>query len=224
MAYLHLKPPFRAEHLGSLKRPLSLLEKRKLYDEKKISLDELRLEEDEAIQGIIKVQREVGIKSITDGEFRRHMFFDGVFDNMDGMTYIPIVPFEMFMDYVPDLPAFKAYSDFRGAASYICAGKLKRTKPFYIPQFEALKRFTTPDEHPHIKITMCAPEWFHLRHGHFAYKKEVYANDDEYFADIVVAYQEEIKALYEAGCRMFQFLLSPSSPLELMPNRKHPIR
>ncbi len=71
---LHLHPPFRAEHLGSLKRPAQLLKKREAYDAKQISVNELREAEDEAIKAIVQVQREVGIKSITDGEFRRCVF------------------------------------------------------------------------------------------------------------------------------------------------------
>jgi len=51
---------------------------------------------------------------------------------------------------------------------------------------------------------MCAPEWYHLRHGQYAYDKSVYANDDEYFADIAVAYQQEIADLYAHGCRNLQ--------------------
>ncbi|PSS35549.1 hypothetical protein PHLCEN_2v1512 [Hermanssonia centrifuga] len=201
---LHLHPPFRAEHCGSLKRPLTLLEKRKDFDDKKCSREDLRVVEDATIKDIIRMQKEVGIKSITDGEFRRHMFFDGVFDNMDGMKYIEDVSIDKFMDYVPDLAAFKKNS-FKSAASYICQGKMERTRPFYIGQFEALKAFTAPEEHKNLKITMCAPEWYHLRHGVHAYPKEIYKNDEEYFADIVVAYQQEIKQLYAAGCRNIQF-------------------
>lgn len=54
---------------------------------------------------------------------------------------------------------------------------MKRTRPFYISQFEALKALTNPEEHSRIKITVCAPEWFHLRHGEYAYPKSVYASD-----------------------------------------------
>lgn len=68
---LHLNPPFRADHIGSLKRPASLLQKRREYDEKKISLEELVAEEDKSIDAIVRMQNEVGIKSVTDGEFRR---------------------------------------------------------------------------------------------------------------------------------------------------------
>ncbi|KZT09085.1 UROD/MetE-like protein [Laetiporus sulphureus 93-53] len=199
-----LNPPFRADHIGSLKRPVALLQKRKELDEGKCTQEELRVVEDEAIRSIIKMQGDVGIKAITDGEFRRHMFYDGVFDNLEGMKYIPVVPIEWFMDYVPDVDAFKQHS-FKAAASYLCESKLKRIKPFYVDQYEALKQLTKLEEHGHIKITMCAPEWFHLRHGPYAYPKSVYKNDEEYFADIIQAYREEIKDLYAAGCRNIQF-------------------
>lgn len=64
-------PPFRAEHCGSLKRPLSLLDKRQQVKEGKLSQRELSAAEDEAIKAAVKMQTEVGIKSITDGEIRR---------------------------------------------------------------------------------------------------------------------------------------------------------
>ena len=66
-----LNPPFRADHIGSLKRPAKLLQKRKELDDGKTTQEELRVVEDEAIRNVIRMQREVGIKSITDGEFRR---------------------------------------------------------------------------------------------------------------------------------------------------------
>ncbi|KAK7694468.1 hypothetical protein QCA50_001654 [Cerrena zonata] len=201
---LRLNPPFRAEHIGSLKRPQELLQKRALLDAKKVTVEELKETEDASIKEIIQIQRDAGIKSITDGEFRRHMFFDGVFDNLEGMKYIPEVPLDWLMDYVPDVMAFKKL-DFKKADSYVCEKKLRRTKPFYLYQFEELKKLTTPEEHKNIKITVCAPEWFHLRHGPYAYPKEVYANDEEYFADIAVAYQQEFQELYAAGCRNIQF-------------------
>lgn len=68
---LHINPPHRAEHLGSLKRPQYLLQKRDEFDEKKVTPEELKAVEDEAIKGIVQMQREAGIKTITDGEFRR---------------------------------------------------------------------------------------------------------------------------------------------------------
>lgn len=68
---LHVLPPFRAEHIGSLKRPDELLQRREEFDQQKITLAELRQVEDKCIAGIVGIQRETGIKGITDGEFRR---------------------------------------------------------------------------------------------------------------------------------------------------------
>lgn len=201
---LLLHPPHRAEHLGSLKRPAALLQKRDQFDQAQCSPDQLRDTEDVAIADVVQRQRDVGLKTITDGEFRRHMFFDGVFDQMKGMKYVPDVPAYMFMEYVPDVMAFQLH-DFKAAASYICEGKLERTKPFYVEQFEALKALTSPEEHGRLKLTVCAPEWYHLRHGPYAYSKEAYKTDEEYFADIAAAYRAELKDLYAAGCRHVQF-------------------
>ena len=71
----HLFPPFRADHIGSLKRPAKLLAKRNEFDENKCSAEELKAVEDEAITAIVEMQREVGIKAITDGEFRRYVVY-----------------------------------------------------------------------------------------------------------------------------------------------------
>ena len=60
-------------------------------------------------------------------------------------------------------------------------GKIKRTKTFYVDEFETLKALVPADEVKNIKLTMCAPEWFHLRHGPYAYPKEVYATDGTCF-------------------------------------------
>ena len=71
MASLRLNPPFRADHIGSLKRPQELLQKRALLEQKKTTIEELKETEDAAIKEIVQMQRDAGIRSITDGEFRR---------------------------------------------------------------------------------------------------------------------------------------------------------
>jgi len=68
-----------------------------------------------------------------------------------------------------------------------------------------LKKYVSADQVKNLKLTLCAPEWFHLRHGEHAYSKDVYQNDVEYFADIVVAYRQEIAELHSLGCRNLQF-------------------
>ena len=71
MSPVHLRPPFRAEHVGSLLRPKPLLEKRQALEAKKCALSDLKPVEDEAIKDVVKLQQDIGIKTITDGEFRR---------------------------------------------------------------------------------------------------------------------------------------------------------
>lgn len=72
-SYLHLNPPFRAEHVGSLLRPASLLERRSQFEAKLITAEELRKVEDEAIKEAVAFQQEIGLKTITDGEMRRYV-------------------------------------------------------------------------------------------------------------------------------------------------------
>ncbi|EJU05315.1 UROD/MetE-like protein [Dacryopinax primogenitus] len=199
-------PPFRAEHIGSFKRPKHLIDARNKADKGQLSQADLILIEDAEIQRIVQLQQNYGYKAITDGEFRRYGFYDGFFDRLDGMVSVQNADPEIFMDYVPDVKAFKI-KDFKGGQTYICTGKIRRTQPLYVPSFTALANMVAPEEVKNIKLTVAAPEWYHLRHSaKYAYSKEVYKNDAEYFADIAKAYQEELDALYEAGCRNIYYI------------------
>lgn len=68
---MHLTPPFRAEHVGSLLRPTSLFQKREALEKGECTLEDVRALEDEAIKHVVALQQQVGIKGITDGEIRR---------------------------------------------------------------------------------------------------------------------------------------------------------
>ncbi|KAI5793065.1 UROD/MetE-like protein [Geopyxis carbonaria] len=198
-----LNPPFKAEHLGSLLRPDYLLKARAQFDKKEITADELRELEDKAITDAVQMQKDVGLSGLTDGEYRRHMFYDGFFDYLEGFTYVEEPAREIFKMYVPDIAAFLAENT-KPAATTLCTGKIKHVKSGYLPQFEAMKKYAKPEEVKNIKMTLAAPEWFHLRHGEHAYDKSVYANDEEHFNDIAAAYRVELKILYDAGCRNIQ--------------------
>jgi len=200
-----IAPPFRADHIGSLKRPDALLELRAKFDNGSCSRDELKKVEDESIKQIVAMQKSAGIKSVTDGEFRRHMFFDGFFDNLDGMAKISNPSKDIFKMYVPDIKAFFDSPAPKPADTLVCKSKLQRTKPMYRPEFEYTASLVAPEEVKNVKITVASPFWFHLRHGEHAYDHSVYKNDAEYFADIAKAYREELKDLYAAGCRNVQF-------------------
>ncbi|GAA6038283.1 hypothetical protein JCM8097_003921 [Rhodosporidiobolus ruineniae] len=201
----HVLPPFRADHIGSLKRPLNLLAKRADYDAGKCTREELKAVEDQAIKDEVKRQQDVGIKAVTDGEFRRHMFWDGFHNNLDGMVVVKNPGRELFKMYVPDVKAFFESHAEKPGDTMVCNAKLVRNKPMYRPEFEYVASLVKPEEVKNVKITLAAPEWYHLRHGEHAFDTSVYATEEEYFADIAKAYREELADLYDAGCRNVQF-------------------
>lgn len=198
-------PPFRAEHLGSLLRPQKLLDERHAIDDKKSDGSKLPALEDESIKEIVKVQTECGIHAISDGEYRRHMFWGTFFPSLNGFEEIQGPDIEIFRLYVPDIAAFTEKGHKPGE-TIICTGKISHTgKSSYIEQFEYLKSVTPQETHKNLKLTLAAPNWYHLRYKEGkAYPKDVYSSDEEYFADIAKAYQAELKILYDAGLRNVQ--------------------
>jgi methionine synthase II (cobalamin-independent) len=110
----HQRPPFRAEHLGSLLRPQNLVDKRVALDGEKTEAiaqnKELHAIEDEAINEIVKVQLDLGFHAVNDGEYRRHQFWGTFFPALEGMEEIANPPLEIFRLYVPDLAAFSKSS------------------------------------------------------------------------------------------------------------------
>ncbi|TKA26470.1 hypothetical protein B0A50_05307 [Salinomyces thailandicus] len=198
-------PPFRAEHLGSLLRPSKLLNRRHAVQQKQDSGDDLPGLEDECIQDIVKVQTDCGFRAISDGEYRRHMFWGTFFPSLNGMKEMYGPDPKIFREYVPDIAAFLEEEKEPGE-SVICEGKISHTgKSSYIAQLEYLKTITPKERHGDIKLTLAAPNWYHLRYKEgMAYPKSVYASDDEYFADIAKAYQTELRILYDAGLRNAQ--------------------
>lgn len=198
-------PPFRAEHLGSLLRPSKLLNKRHAIQQKKDTEEGLQAVEDDSINDIVKIQQECGIHPISDGEYRRHMFWGTFFPTLNGFEEIYGPDAKIFREYVPDIAAFLEAEKVPGE-SVICTGKISHTgKSSYIAQFEYLKKILPKEKHGDIKMTLAAPNWYHLRYREgLAYPKEVYGSDEEYFADIAKAYREELKILYDAGLRNVQ--------------------
>jgi len=202
---VHRSPPFRAEHLGSLLRPDELKKVRTAYADKKVTDAELKPVTEKAIKDVVQRQIKLGYHALTDGEYNRHQFWGQWFPSLEGMKAIYDPPLSMFRTYVPDLAAF-IESGYNPGESIICSGKIRhKGKSVYVPEYEYMKSLTPQSYWKEIKITLPAPEWYHLRYKDGdAYPADVYENDGEYFADIATAYNKEIDLLYEAGCRNVQ--------------------
>ncbi|KAK7744676.1 hypothetical protein SLS53_003565 [Cytospora paraplurivora] len=199
------RPPFRAEHLGSLLRPKNLVDRRVSLDGEKAVViandEELHSIEDAAINDVVRRQIDLGFHAVNDGEYRRHQFWGTFFPALEGMEEVQDPPLDMFRLYVPDIAAFTE-AGHKPGESVVCVGKIRHVGSTYADQWNYLKQLLPPEYVKEAKLTLPAPEWYHLRYQTGkAYPQDVYANDDEYFADIAKAYQAELKVLYDAGCR-----------------------
>jgi 5-methyltetrahydropteroyltriglutamate--homocysteine methyltransferase len=187
-------PPFRADHVGSLLRPPELLEAREDFAQNRISADELRSVEDDAIREIVRIQEEVGLQAATDGEFRRtswHMDFIYQLDGIDPADEQIKVEFHNEQGDVEFTTAALSVHD-----------RVGLSKTIFGEAFEALKSMTetaTP------KLTIPSPSMVHYRGGQAAISKDVYEDADEFWRDLVAAYREEVWRLGELGCTYLQF-------------------
>lgn len=148
------------------------------------------------------------------------MFWGSFWPGLEGYEEIKTPDADIFRRYLPDIAAFEE-DNFKPGESMLCTGKIRHVGSTYIKQFEYLKSLVPPERQHELKLTLAAPNWYHLRYKEGrAYPKSVYANDQEYFGDIAKAYQAELAELYSHGCRNIQFddpNLACSSPLLSLP-------
>ncbi|MGC1358819.1 MAG: 5-methyltetrahydropteroyltriglutamate--homocysteine S-methyltransferase [Xanthobacteraceae bacterium] len=183
-----LKPPFRAEHIGSLLRPPYLLELRARFARGKAGRDELAKAEDRAIKGALALQERVGLKLATDGEFRRRSYHSFFYSQLGDITI-----------------------DVAGAASGQAGTRANQpvslintrvmwTKPINVADFVFIEANTRLLP----KITIPGPCALHYRGGDAAVLASAYKDLDQFWDDIVVAFGKELTALARAGCRYVQ--------------------
>jgi len=186
-----LNPPFRADHVGSLLRPQPLLAARGRRHEGDISSDELRRIEDASIRDVVARQEAAGLKSVTDGEYRRTFFHIDFLERLDGVTVSGGIE-----------TRFKSQKGEINFAppSVSVTGKLRHVTDIQKPDFEFLKSVTrqTP------KVTIPSPTMVHFRGGRQTIDIHAYPQMDEFFADLAQCYRDEINSLYRAGCRYIQ--------------------
>jgi methionine synthase II (cobalamin-independent) len=187
-------PPFRADHVGSLLRPRRVLAARSDRAAGLISAAELRAIEDEAIAGVARMQHDVGLQTVTDGEFRRTSWH---------------------MDFIYRLGGISQSNDrikvrFRNAdgtiefttAALRVSAPVRLTETVFGTDFSYLASIAAPDQTP--KLTIPSPSMVHYRGGRAALDPAVYPDEEQFWADLSAAYAEQVRAVAELGCRYLQ--------------------
>ena len=186
------QPPFRADHVGSFLRPKFLLDAREQAAKGEIRPDQLRAVEDRAITDIVKFQQEVGLLSITDGEFRRTYFHIDFLQQFGGVeTDIPVLIRK------PDGSEELAPPVMR------VVDKVRHIKDIQKVDFEYLKSQVQAGATP--KVTIPSPTMLHFRGGRAGISRQHYPElEPEFYEDVARAYGEELQSLFDAGCRYVQ--------------------
>ena len=189
-------PPFRADHVGSLLRPPELLRAREQLAQGQIDDGELRGIEDEAIRDVVALQQDVGLSSVTDGEFRRaswHMDFiyqlDGISKVVDETLHVEFRNAEGTLEFAPP----SLHVDERIGLSTTIFGE----------PFEFLQSVASDAQTP--KLTIPSPSMVHYRGGRASIDESVYPDLDAFWADLTAAYAEEVRRLGALGCTYLQF-------------------
>ncbi|HEV8248664.1 MAG TPA: 5-methyltetrahydropteroyltriglutamate--homocysteine S-methyltransferase [Gaiellaceae bacterium] len=187
------KPPFRADHVGSLLRPQRLLEAREEHSAGGIDEAELRAVEDEAIRDIVAKQEETGLQSATDGEFRRASWHMDFIYQLDGVTQEAGHISVKFFNEQGEI-------EFTPAALHV-DGKLGVSATIFGDAFEFLRGAVTRAVP---KLTIPSPSMVHYRGGKAAIDPAVYPDLEAFWADLTAAYREEVRRLGELGCTYLQ--------------------
>ncbi len=189
------RPPFRADHVGSLLRPPPVLQARDDFAAGRISADGLRDIEDAAIRGVVRRQEEAGLRAATDGEFRReswHMDFiyelGGVRKVQDDTIRVAFHNEQKTYEWAPP------------AAHVVAPLTLEHT--IFGDAFSFLANTVTTAVP---KLTIPSLSMVHYRGGRSAIDETVYPDLDQFWADLAGTYAQEVRGLYELGCRYLQF-------------------
>jgi 5-methyltetrahydropteroyltriglutamate--homocysteine methyltransferase len=185
-------PPFRADHVGSILRPKFLLDAREQFRTGVIEAARLRSVEDEAIRGIVKFQEDLGLRGITDGEYRRTYF------HIDFLTQLQGV--ETKGGIHVKFQSAKGEVDFEPPVMQV-TGKVRHERPIQRADFEFLRSVTSGTP----KVTIPSPTMLHFRGGRNAISHEAYPDLDRFYADVAAGYADELQSLGDAGCTYVQF-------------------
>jgi methionine synthase II (cobalamin-independent) len=182
------KPPFRADHVGSLLRPAALKEARARRAKGEIAAAALKEIEDREIGKVVGKQEEIGLQCATDGELRRSWWQFDFYAGLDGV---------------------ELYSTPGGIKFHGVETKSESVRVVGRVGFSGhpmLDHFRFLQEHCRVvpKMTIPAPSTLHFRQGRQSISRDLYPDLDAYFDDVAAAYRKAIRAFYDAGCRYLQ--------------------
>ena len=188
-------PPFRADHVGSFLRPKYLLDARERKARGEITAEQLREVEDKAIAEIVKFQDDVGLQSVTDGEFRRTYFHIDFLEQLGGVQCDP-----------PTLVRKPDGSEELAPPVMRVTGPVRHAKDIQRADFEYLRDQVlglAPGATP--KVTIPSPTMLHFRGGRAGISRDASPElDPDFYDDVAHAYGDELSSLYAAGCRYVQ--------------------
>ncbi len=178
------RPPFRADHVGSLSRPQSVLQARDRRARGEITAEQLREVEDVAIRDVVAQQERVGLQATTDGEFRRAYFHIDFLEHLKGVVVKGGLPVR-----------FRSATGEREFAPprMEVVGRLERVRQIAVEDFALVKSTTGRTA----KQCIPSPTMLHFRGGRKAISEEVYPDIEAFFSDLARAYREEIAALVD---------------------------
>ena len=189
------KAPFRLDHVGSFLRPERLKEARAKFNDGEITAEELERVENEEIIALIEKEKELGLKSVTDGEFRRAFWHLDFLENLDGVELVEVDHFSVQFkdkDVKPKTLRIVGKVDF------------SENHPF-VKHFKFLKEHAgdTP-----VKLTIPSPSMLHLitqvREKNYVPIERYKDNEALFFDDVVAAYHKALQCFYDLGCRNIQ--------------------
>lgn len=191
-------PPgvYRADQVGSFLRPKAVLDTRNDAADAKITPAELRAVEDAHVAAVVKSQVENGVRSVTDGEFRRAYFHIDFCVHLDGVEQA---------GYVNSTNITKV--GMKSPPRLVVTGKLGHPRPIQVDDYKFLAaQIDALGETGKTTAKVCipSPTMVHFRGGRETIDKTAYPTLEPFFADLVRVYQEEIADLYAAGCRFVQ--------------------
>ncbi|KAF1974230.1 UROD/MetE-like protein [Bimuria novae-zelandiae CBS 107.79] len=182
---------YRADHVGSFLRPKSVLDAREAVANDKSNTTELRKVEDTAVADVAKKQIDNGLRSITDGEFRRAYFHLDFLQHLSGIEIKGQTGLIRPHGFSPPVLAV--------------TGKLGHPEPIQVEDFKFLEeQIKKQGGSATTKVCIPSPTMVHFRGGRASIDIEAYPDLDEFFEDLARVYQEELVSLYDAGCRFVQ--------------------